>query len=225
MTTKISGYQLEPIGNYKSDVRAIFRQTFFIGRPLETKLDNYEMYESLCLDWYLNHHPEGSSVCIDRQTNVVVGYVLVCTMPADYAEWLKKSAQRLFRKNFFHLLTLRMSRQGFQFYFRRFLDAMTVNGSRHRLGIENSPHVHMNLLPSVRSGAIALHLLSFADDQCRQVGFESWIGEINSFSGRRSRAVERFVGDVIHVAPNRTASYFLGQKVERLTVLRTVIQE
>lgn len=222
MMMSMTSYHLRPASEFQNDVREIFRSTFFVGRPLRADVDNYVMYEQMSLDWYLTQSPTTSAVCIDSASHNVVGYVLVCVSPYDYEKWIGKFARKLFRSNLFRFFTLRLSRDGCNFYSRRFVDAMVVSRRRRHLNTAGVPHVHMNLLPLARSGVVALEFLAFADQVCRDAGFGAWIGEINTLRGRRSRAIERFLGEVIDVKRNRTASYFLGQPVDRLTIRRSV---
>jgi hypothetical protein len=219
----MTSYHVQPANEFQNEVREIFRDTFFVGRPLRVDVDNFAMYVQMSLDWYLTQSPTTSAVCIDSSTHSVVGYVLVCVSPYEYEKWIRKSARKLLRSNFCKFFTLRLSSDGRSFYSRRFLDAIVVSRRRRQLNIAGIPHVHMNVLPRVRSGVVALEFLTFADQVCRDAGFCEWIGEINTLRGRRTKALERFIGEVIDVTPNRTASFFLGQPVDRLTIRRSVI--
>ena len=215
-------YELRAIDEYKNDIRRIFQQTFFMGKPFLQDIDNFSLYEGMSLDWYLNESPECSAVFVETQSEQVVGYVLVCTRPADYNAWINREARKVFFSNFFSFVTFRMSRNGIHFYSRRVVDALLVSRRRKSTNISELPHVHMNLLPSARSGILALQLLSFADDVCRRSGNSLWVGEINAPIGKRRKAIEKFVGEVIDSVPNRTSSFFLGTQVRRLTVRRYV---
>jgi hypothetical protein len=50
----------------------------------------------------------------------------------------------------------------------------------------------------------------------------AWVGEVNATEGTRMRALERLVGEVIDTKRNRTASFFSGLIVNRLTVRRSL---
>lgn len=207
---------------FEEDVREIFRNTLVLGKPLQGILNNYELYEEMSVGWYLKAENQGGAVVVDERTGIVVGYVLICTKPEDYKPWLRKQAMKVFRRNIWALVTGRMSKISRQFYGRRILDSLTVIRTWARHDATRSAHVHMNLRPEVRTGLVALSLFLHADTVCREAGLNSWIGEVNAAEGRRSRALERLVGEIIDVRKNRTASFFSGKHVNRLSVRRSV---
>ena len=210
--------RLEPLGQYESEVRHLFQETFLMGRPLGFPLDEVGLYEELSLAWYLTHAARLGAVAI--RDNEVVGYALVCTDPVAYDEWLAKVAKKLTRRVFARLVTLRLSARSRKFYRLRFLDSLTVWKSRKRLPIDVGAHVHMNIKEGERSGAVALALLGHIDHVCREHGVTSWIGEINASLGSRERALARVLGEIIAIEPNRTFTDLVGHPVNRLTVRR-----
>lgn len=218
----LSTFFIHSINGYEENVRAIFRETFLLGRPLNHEIDNFDLYEEMSLDWYLAEGAADSAVVIDARTREVMGYVLVCTKSHDYEQWLRAQVWRVFRKNIALFLTCRMSRIGRQFYWRRFLDAFTVSHTRSDSGIMSLAHVHMNVRASGRSGAIALALVAHADAVCRRAGVGAWTGEVNGVAGTRVKAMQRFVGEIVDIKINRTASFFSHQQVNRITVRRVV---
>ena len=80
----------------------------------------------------------------------------------------------------------------------------------------------MNVVPQRRSGSVARALVDAVDQWCRDGGVDEWEGEINAVSGTRRRAIERVVGQVVSGRYNHTFSWFVGDKVMRYTVRRTV---
>ncbi len=217
-----SGFFIHSVGGYEDYVREIFRDTFLLGRPLDLEIDNFHLYEEMSLDWYLTAGALDSAVVIDANTQEVVGYVLVCTKPLEYEQWLRTLVWRVFRTNIARLLSGRMSRVGRQFYWRRFLDAVTVRHTRSDAGITSLAHVHLNIRSTGRTGAMALALISHADAVCRHAGVGAWTGEVNGVAGTRVKAMQRVVGEVVDIKPNRTASFFSHQRVNRITVRRVV---
>ena len=215
-------YRTEPVAMHEPAVREIFRNTLILGKPLAGSLDNFHLYEELSIGWYLLPENSGSTVVVDASTGTVVGYALVCTKPEEYNTWLRAQAWKVLRRNLWTFCTGQMSKTGRQFYSRRFLDSLTVVRSRQHHDASSVAHVHMNLRSEVRTGLVAFSLFLQVDTICRQAGFQSWIGEVNAPEGARIRALERLVGEVIDIRRNRTASFFSGMKVNRLTVQRSL---
>ena len=98
-----STFFIHSVDGYEDNVRAIFRDTFLLGSPLNHEIDNFDLYEEMSLDWYLTTGASDSAVVIDASTQEVVGYVLVCTKSHDYELWLRTQVWRVFRKNIVHL--------------------------------------------------------------------------------------------------------------------------
>jgi hypothetical protein len=215
-------YRTEPAALHRDAVREIFWDTLILGKPLQGILDNQDSYEELSIGWYLLPDNTGSTVVIDNTTDDVVGYALVCTRPDDYAQWLRFQAWRVLRRNIFTFCSGRMSKLGRQFYSRRLLDSFTVVRSRQQHDSSSVAHVHMNLRSKNRTGSVALALLTHVDTVCQDSGMTAWVGEVNATEGTRMRALERLVGEVIDTKRNRTASFFSGLIVNRLTVRRSL---
>jgi hypothetical protein len=219
--TESAQFVLAPITGYEDEVRRIFRATLIVGKPMSANLINFDLYESMCLDWYLIHEPANAAVVLD-ENHCVLGYALVCLETETYERWLKAKAYKVARKNFIALLLGRMSKVDRQFYSRRFLDSFTVALSRSKADIHSEPHAHLNIVPGSRTGGTALTLLEHIDTVCRKSGSNSWVGEVNAMGNKRSKALVRVVGQVIDSKKNRTASHFAGTEVNRLTVRRTL---
>lgn len=215
-------FLISSISGYENQIREVFRETFLLGKPLDIAIDNFDLYEEMSLGWYLSFGSIDSAVVLDSVTQELVGYVLVCTNSTSYDRWLRTRVWRVFRRNLFHLVTGRLSRVSRQFYGRRFLDALTVQRSRTNHGAFECAHVHMNLRESARTGAIALALVTHVDQMCHRARISGWTGEVNGLAGSRIRAIGRVVGEIVDVKVNRTASFFCGQEVNRITVLRKV---
>ena len=210
--------RLEPLGQYKTEVRHLFHETFLMGKPLGFPLDEVSLYEELSLAWYMTNASHLGAVAL--RDDEVVGYALVCTDPVAYDEWLAKIAKKLTRRVFTRLVTFRLSGRSRKFYRLRFLDSLTVWKSRKKLPVDVGAHVHMNIKEGERSGAVALALLGHIDHVCRDHGVTSWIGEINASLGSRERALARVLGEIIAIEPNRTFTDLVGHPVNRLTVRR-----
>lgn len=223
-TETATRFFVDSVGPHKEEVRKIFRETFLLGQPLEKKIDNFDLYEAMSLDWYLSTGANECAVVVDTETREVLGYVLVCTKSEDYEHWLRAQVWRVLRTNLALALTARLSRVGWQFYSRRFLDAITVGKTRNDFEMTKLAHVHLNLRSHARTGSIALALFAHADAVCRQQGITSWTGEINALAGTREKAIQRLVGEIIDIKVNRTASFFSQQVVNRITVRRVVPQ-
>lgn len=220
-TTRFFVDSVEP---HKEEVRKIFRETFLLGQPLNKVIENFDLYEAMSLDWYLTVGSKDCAVVVDTETRDVLGYVLVCTKSEDYDSWLRGQIWRVLRKNLALAVTARLSRVGWQFYCRRFLDAITVGRTRNDFEMTKLAHVHINLRNTARTGSAALALFAHADAVCRREHVTSWTGEVNAFAGTREKAIQRLVGEIVDIKVNRTASFFSGQVVNRITVRRIVPQ-
>jgi hypothetical protein len=213
-------YKLASIGVHEQVIRDLFRQTFFLGTPVDSEIRHFQYYEDLCLSWYLLHDKQGSVVVIDTESDQVVGYALLCLDPDAYQRWVNRHARRLCIRVMASFVSRRLTATDKAFYWNRALDSLTVVRSRSRTSSSAVPHVHMNLKSDARAGRPALMLLSHVDGACAQAGFDSWVGEINAIEGSRHKAVRRLIGDIEDVVVNRTASYFLNSRVVRMTVRR-----
>lgn len=223
MSNASLAFQLRPIDGYENEIRTIFRETLFLGRPSSATIDCFHLYESLCIDWYLQYGKDDAVVVIDAASGEVAGYALLCfdTTHNDY--WVRGKVRELVLANAKLLIRGKLSRSGMSFYARRLLDAITIFRRRVKLHMEMTTHVHVNIRSAFHSGSVALALMGHIDDSCRRRGVTEWVGEMNARHGTRVRAIQRVVGEVVDVAPNRTMSHALGVPVHRMTIRRVVV--
>jgi hypothetical protein len=213
-----------PVGPYVRSVqpgddaaiRQLFRDTVCLGRPLPFEVPEFDAYESLCLDWYLGTGRQDAGVLVDDTG--IAGYALVCTDAADYGRWQRTHATAFSGLAARKLMSRRICPDASKFLRLRLKDGwdMWRNGVVPPL----PAHAHMNLASRSRAVRMGYLLALHIDDRCRLAGLPGWFGEMNALSGRRSRALERLGGTVVHRAPNHTLSWLMGQPVERLTVAR-----
>ena len=196
-------------------VRWLFAQTVGLGRPLPFPVDLFDLYQALCLDWYLGPGRSDAAVAVDD--HAVSGYALVCTRPADYERWLRRKALGFLVRS--GVAALRPSLSG-RFLRLRIVDAW--HARRHPISPPMSAHAHLNLAPRARRGPGARMLVEHIDERCRLAGLPGWFGEMNAPAGRRSGALVRLGATVVHRSPNRTLSWLCDTPVERMTVVRTL---
>ncbi|NCZ70445.1 MAG: hypothetical protein EBX99_08560 [Acidimicrobiia bacterium] len=177
-------------------------------------------YVGLSLDFYFED--PSTEITVVSCDGKVVGYSIFCTDPEAMNRWLARRSLRVFIVVMRMLLSGRLSRIGWGFYFRRTLDTFLIMRGRRRGESGGLPHAHMNVREGFRTGAVALLLLNGIDDQCRRYGATAWLGEINGTENTRRRAVERLLGEVIDVRRNITHSWLTGRTVNRISVRRTL---
>jgi NTE family protein len=200
-------------------VRAIFRSTLLLGRQLPFVVPDLARYESLCLDWYLGPGEEDAAV-VETDDGRVVGYALVCTDSEAHARWMRRRAARFALSLVRGFMVGRYRGNAARFYRYRLRDGVAMWRSGP---VGPMPaHVHLNLEHGWRDGAARRLLTDHVDDRVRRAGLPGWYGEINALAGHRWRAIERMGGRIAYRAPNHTLSAFLGQPVERLTLVRSL---
>jgi hypothetical protein len=204
-------------------VRALFRATVALGRPLPFEADAARLldaYERLCLDWYLEPaNAAAAGVLRDAPRAPVQGYALVCLADADFARWQRRAAARFLAAAASTLCSWRRRPAS------RFARARVADGWASRrppASVRGLPHAHLNAAPD-RRGLPGRPLADFVDAVCAAAGHDAWYGEINARAGRREAAItRRWGGEVVHREPNRTLSWLVGEPVVRLTVRRAV---
>lgn len=198
-------------------VRRIFRSTVALGRPVGFAVAGWARYESLCLDWYLGAGRADAAVLVAGDQ--VRGYVLTCTDEGAFERWQRRSAARFATWATGAALSPRLDPDARRFLQLRLRDGFTTwrSGGAHPM----PAHVHVNVEPGF-APRVALDLLAHADARVRAAGLPGWYGEVNAPTGRRARALERMVGEVVRRQPNHTLTWLAGRPVERLTVVRTV---
>jgi hypothetical protein len=197
-------------------VRALFRETVCLGRPLPFDVPDWDAYESLCLDWYLGAGRDDAGVLVEGGN--ITGYTLVCTDAASYHKWQREHATHFSALVARRLVSGRLHPDASRFLRLRLKDGWDM--WRHGIVPPLPAHAHINLACQSRATLAGRLLADHVDRRCRLAGLPGWYGEMNAVAGRRARALERLGGTVVHRAPNHTLSWLLGQPVERLTVAR-----
>lgn len=201
----------------EAGVRRIFRATVALGRPVDFALSGWARYESLCLDWYLGAGRPAAAVLVAGDQ--VRGYVLTCTDEAAFERWQRRAAARFAAWATGAVLSPRLDPDARRFLQLRLRDGVAAWRSA---GPHPMPaHVHVNIEPGF-APRVALDLLAHADARVRAAGLPGWYGEVNAPTGRRARALERTVGEVVRRQPNHTLTWLAGRPVDRLTVVRTL---
>lgn len=208
-----------PAPGYAHEIRQIFTTTFALGVLDTSELGMFNAYAELSLSWYLNHL-EYAVVALDK--NQVVGYAFFCPDVDDYNTWIRRESLRFLFKFSKHLATGRITQKDIGFIRRRFFDSLSIMVNRRSATVARLPHAHLNVLSGYRSGEVALALLQSVDDLCRSSGCEEWVGEVNAFEQSRRKSLERIVGEIQSVTPNRTFSWLCKRSVYRITVRRQV---
>jgi NTE family protein len=205
-------------GDDHGAVRAIFRSTLLLGSELPFPLPDLDLYESLCLDWYLGPGREDAAV-VEADDGRVVGYALVCIDGEAHTRWMRRRAARFAFTLLRGLALGRYRGDAARFYRCRLRDGLAM--WRSGPAAPMPAHVHLNLEHGWRDGGARRLLTDHIDDRIRQAGLPGWYGEINALAGHRSRAIERMGGRIAYRAPNHTLSACLGKAVERLTLVRS----
>lgn len=198
-----------------ASVRALFRDTVCLGRPLPFEVPEWDAYESLCLDWYLGPGRDDAGVLVE---GAVTGYTLVCTDAAAYRRWQRDQATVFSGRVARRMVAGRIHPDASRFLRLRLKDGWDM--WRNAIVAPLPAHAHINVACGSRASAAGRLLADHVDRRCRLAGLPGWFGEMNAVAGHRARALERLGGTVVHRAPNHTLSWLLGQPVERLTVAR-----
>jgi GNAT superfamily N-acetyltransferase len=199
----------------------VFRSTFALGSGIN-RLGIADAYEAFALGWFLEHLDDAVVAVRDGQ---VVGYALLCADPGSLRQWTNRATRTLIRRALTLGVSGRLTRHDAVFLYLRCRDAVGLVRSRRRSHTNGAlhPEVHLNVVEGHRGGGAALALLGAVDQLARDRGIHLWSGEINAEVGRRSKALERVVGEVVVSLPNRTFSWMCGVPIERLTVHRRVV--
>jgi hypothetical protein len=195
----------------------VFRATLALGRPVPFPLPGLARYEALCLDWYLGPGRDDAAVLDDD--GEVVGYALVCTDGPGHARATRDAAVRFAAWASPRIVARRVPDPARTFWRLRLQDGWAA--WRRSGGGQAAAHAHLNLVPGAKATHATLDLLAHIDDRVRAAELPAWRGEVNAVRGRRRSALERVVGPVVDVVPNRTYSWLAGRPVDRLTVERT----
>ena len=205
---------------HRDEVERIFQATMLAGSAMPHRLDGTAAYSNFCLNWYFTHRD--GRVFVAERHGRAVGYALVALNPDAYASDLKRHLATLTARTIGRLVTFRLSRDSRRFYLDRMRDSWRIWRTRHRIDLADEPHAHMNVESGERHGGVSSALIAAIDAACGEVGFVSWIGEVNAVAGHRRRALERIVGAVLDERPNVTASRLCRQPIVRYTVRRSL---
>jgi len=204
----------------RASIDELFLQAAFDDAVRQPSRRDLAPYVELSLDFYVNH--PRTSITVASIDEEVVAYTIYCADAKDMNAWMARRSVHVFFRVMGMLMTGRLTRIGFGFYFRRTLDSIMILWDRRRSETVDLPHAHMNVRSGHQTGTCALMLLNDLDQRCRETGMSVWLGEINGVGTSRRRAVERLLGEVIDVRRNMTHSWLTGREVNRLTVRRSV---
>jgi len=199
-------------------IRRLFRATVALGRPLAAPVADFDVYERLCLDWYLG--PGRRDAAVAEQDGGVVGYVLVCTDQRAFGRWRRGAVAALLRRIGPKLATRRYDEFTDRFFRLRLRDGWEL-WRRAPRGTA-AAHAHFNAASGARSGLVVRDFVAHVERACARAGIDAWTGEMNAPVGRRERVLERYGARIVHRARNHTLSWLAGETIERLTVVRPV---
>lgn len=199
-------------------VRDLFDSTLLLGHAVGCVPARFEDYRELCVGWYLDDGRDDAAVAV--VDGAAAGYALVCTDERAASRWAVRRSVRLAALVAGDGVRRRLDPASRRFYRGRLRDAFELAGTRRR---PPAPvHAHVNVAPGRRAGSVTVALLRHIDERCRRAGSAAWYGEINERAGARSAALRRLGLDVVGTDTNHTMSRLLGERVQRLTVVRTV---
>lgn len=200
-------------------VRALFRATAALGRPLALPEADLVAYEALCLDFHLQHADGASAVLVED--GVVVGYALVALDHAAQQRWTRGQALRWARRGVRRSLG-RSTGDSRTFHRLRLWDGVVTLATGVPAPMPAS--IHVNVAAASRGVRGGLDLAAAADAAVQSAGLPGWFGEVNVPLSRpgRALALHRLGGRVVHRQRNRTMSWLAGEPVDRLTVVRSV---
>ncbi|CAN5818915.1 hypothetical protein BH23ACT8_BH23ACT8_11810 [soil metagenome] len=196
-------------------VRALWRDTVVLGRPLPFALPDLDRYARLSLDWYLG--PGATDAAVLERSGRVQGYALVCTDEQGWRRWAATTGVSFALGTAVRLLMGRYERPASRFHRLRLTDGW--DGLLRTTGLP-AAHAHVNLAPAGRRVGAGMRLARHVDERCAAHGIDRWWAEINARRGRRERAIERLGGTVVDRRPNRTLSWLVGEPIIRLIVVR-----
>ena len=199
-------------------VRAIFRATVALGRPLPFPLGHMPAYERLCMDWFLG--PGAADAGVLDADGRVLGYVLVCTDLVALRRWSVRVGAGWTLATAARLVTRRLRGAEARFHLLRLRDGWAA--FRHAPPAPMPGYVHLNLDPAARAGLAGLLLARYADGRCRRARLPGWYAEMNAKRGTRATALASGGLVTVHQQPNATLSWLAGRPVERLTIVRTL---
>jgi hypothetical protein len=199
-------------------VRALFRETLQLGRPLPFELPDMDAYEELSLGWYLGPGRGDAAVLADGER--VLGYILLAVDRRAFERWVFPRALWWGARACARLLVPRGDPRARRFTWLRIVDGV-VNW-RQAPPPPEPVLMHFNLAREARTGDGGLRLAAHADRVVRAAGLRGWFGEVNAPAGRRADAFVELGGTVVHRVRNHTLSWLLRRDIERMTVAHRV---
>lgn len=198
-------------------VASLFDATVLLGGGFASVPAGFDAYRDLCIGWYLGPGRSGVGLAVDTG-DVPVGYAFVCTDEEAASRWTRRALPRAVGVIGRTALCGHLDRDGVAFYRGRLRDLGGL--ARARVAPPAPAHAHLNVAAGARRGDVTIALVGHIDAVCRAAGHASWYGEMNERVGRRRRGLERLGFRVVAAAPNHTLSAAIGERVERLTVVR-----
>lgn len=103
-------------------MRALFRDTVALGRPLPFGSTGVRRYEALCLDWYLHADRLGDHAVLVGDDRRVHGYALVCVDESAFRAWATVAGARWAATTVGALATRRFGADEARFHRLRLID-------------------------------------------------------------------------------------------------------
>jgi hypothetical protein len=198
-------------------VAALFDDTVLLGGGFDVVPAGFAAYRDLCIGWYLGPGRDDVGLAVENG-DVPVGYAFVCTDEDAANRWTRRAVPRTVGAIGRTALRGHLDRVGAAFYRARLRDLGGL--ARARTSCPAPAHAHLNVAAGARRGDVTIALIGHIDAVCRAAGHSSWYGEINERAGRRRRGLERVGFQVVGAVPNHTLTAAVGERVERLTVVR-----
>ena len=169
-------------------VRRICCDTGFLGSPIDPIFEDRELFADYLTGYYTRFEPDALFVCEVR--GEVCGYLMGCR----YA--LGKQAYQFLANIVVAAKALyRCCRRPYNRASRRFLRWVLLNSWREvPVTPRNTPHFHMNVLPTARSVRSTRALIRTFLDFLRAHGHRAVYGQMVTFSGRRTVSLFRRYG-------------------------------
>jgi hypothetical protein len=199
-------------------VRALFRATLQLGRPLPFELPDMDAYENLSLGWFLGPGRGDAAVLVDGER--VLGYTLLAIDRRAFERWILPRALWWGARASVRLLVRRGDPRARRFIWLRIVDGVT--NWRQAPPPPEPVLMHFNLAREARSLDGGLRLANWVDDHVRAAGLRGWFGEVNAPAGRRADAFDALGGRVVHRVRNHTLSWLLRRDIYRMTIIRRV---
>jgi len=207
------------IRNYRpSDreaVRALCCSTGFLGEPIDPVYQDRELFADFLTTYYTDHEPESSFVV--ESGGEIRGYLLGCRRPL---------LNQLY--SFYQNVVLFLRALGRYFRYnsrsRRFVRWTLVHGWREvPAAPRQTPHFHINLLPSARKISTTRALMSAYLSYLYRCGEKRVYGQIVTFESRRGEKMfERYGFQVMNRDEITKYKAYYPESVYLSTVVKTL---